>query len=66
MNNFFGGFKGILTIIAAIIIIGLILRYGSSAVALVKASSSGIYQETSLLTLANSSNVSYPYYGTKG
>jgi len=63
MNNFMGGAKGILTILAVIIIIGLILRYGNSAVALVKASSSGLYQETSLLTLANSSNASYPYHG---
>jgi len=58
-----GGFKGILTILAVIIIIGLLLRYGNSAVALVKASTSGLYQETALLTLANSSNVSYPYHG---
>lgn len=60
------GLKSILTIIAVIIIIGLVLRYGNSAIALVKASSSGLYQETALLTLANSSNVSYPYHGPNG
>lgn len=56
-------FKGLLTILAIIIIVGLVLRYGNSAVALVKSSSSGLYQETALLTLANSNNVNYPYYG---
>jgi hypothetical protein len=56
-------FKGLLTIVAVIIIIGLVLRYGKSAIDLVKAGSSGIYQETSLLTLQNTRNGNYPYYG---
>ena len=56
-------FKGLLTIVAVIIIIGLALRYGKSAIGLVTAGSSGIYQETSLLTLQNTRNGSFPYYG---
>lgn len=56
-------FKGLLTIVAVIIIIGLALRYGKSAIGLVTAGSSGIYQETSLLTLQNTKNGNYPYYG---
>lgn len=58
-----GNFKGILTIIAVIIIIGLALRYGKSSIALLKGTTSGLYQETALLTLANSNNVNYPYFG---
>jgi hypothetical protein len=54
----------LLTVIAAIIIIGLLLRYGTSSLNLVKALGSAAYQETSLLTLGDTANVSYPYYGT--
>ncbi len=56
-------FKGILTLIVVVIIVGLVLRYGSSSLALLQAAGSTAYQETALLTLANSSNVTYPYYG---
>jgi hypothetical protein len=54
------GFNSLLTIVAVIIIIGLILRYGGSSVALVKALGSAAYQETTVLTLGNTSNVNYP------
>ena len=57
------GLKTFFTIVAVVIIIGLVLRYGKSAIGLVGGLSSGLYQETALLTLANSKNVSYPYYG---
>lgn len=56
----------ILTIGAIIIIVGLVLRYGSSSIDLVKSTFSGLYQETSLLTLQNTANGSYPYYGPTG
>lgn len=49
--------------IVLLIAIGLLLRYGNSSIGLFKAASSGVYQETALLTLANSGNVQYPYQG---
>jgi hypothetical protein len=53
----------IVTAIAVLIAIGLILRFGGSSIGLLKAGGSALYQETSLLTLANSSNAQYPNYG---
>lgn len=56
-------FEYVVAAIAILIAIGLLLRYGNSSLGLLKAGSSAIYQETSLLTLANSGNVNYPYHG---
>lgn len=57
------GLTTFFTIIAVVIIVGLALRYGKSSIGLLNSAASGLYQETSLLTLANTHNTSYPYYG---
>lgn len=56
-------FEYVVAAIAILIAIGLLLRYGSSSIGLLKAGGSALYQETALLSQANSSNVNFPYHG---
>ena len=56
-------FGAIATLLAAIIVIGLLLRFGKSTIGIVKAGSSGLTAETNALTLVGTSGGSSAYHG---
>ena len=58
--------NSLLIIVAVIIIVGLVLRYGLSSIGLVNAISTGANREISLLTLQNSGYGNYAYHGPTG
>jgi len=62
MREVWNDVVGLLGLVLAVIVIGLILRYGRSTVGILSTAFSGLEHETQILTLSGGA-ANYPYYG---